>query len=702
MTPSSTFFRSIIFLLLAILLTSSKEAIAQYTPNDYFERGKKMHKQGDLAKAIEYYSYALSLEANCVKCYYNRGMAFMATEKYHKSRSDFDKVLKIDPADTDAYEQRGSLHYLLGNYEAAISDYNFVIQVRPEASMYINRGMAHLEHSNYNSALRDLETAVRLEKNDPETYRIIGDVYFAKNDLETAIEYYGMALEIDPNNEQTLNNRGNTYHEMGLEALALQDYDHAISVYKNSYTYTNRANYWLKQGEYEKSLADCKKATQLDYNNAEAYYCVGLVENAKGNATVSLENFNKAIAIQNNRADFYNGRGLALFQLKEYGDALEDFEQAVTIDPSDAAARDRILDCRQNLGNSAIAQETSEEWEDWGDEETIEEDDTKYEIATASFSNDDLPEEFTARGITNYDFTAKAPAKPVMNRDIDVTTIDASEDFGASQIYENEMTNNKHSNTSSDQLKSEKYLELAEFYFKTNDYKEALQHYESALWHNKEAAIIHWKKAQCLIALEQNEDALLALDKYLTLSPSDVEVIYERGTLRLRTGNIFGAKEDYDKGLSLDSKHTKLLLSRAQWNAHKKYYIKAIEDYNALIQLDPQANSYYQRGLMWFELKTYNKAINDFTAAILDSDIEKHEYYFARGLAYQFSKTTESALYDFDKTISISPRFAKAYMYRAAIKSSMGDKDGTCSDYRKAVSLGYKVKDKINFVSHCK
>ena len=699
MTSSSTYFKGIIFLLLAIFLTSSKKAIAQYTPDDYFERGKKVHKQGDLAKAIEYYSYALSLEANCEKCYYNRGMAFMEIEKYHKSRSDFDKVLKINPADTDAYEQRGGLHYLLGNYEAAISDYNFVIQVRPEASMYINRGMAYLEQSKYNNALRDLETAMRIEKNDPETYRIIGDVYFAKNDLEGAIEYYGMALDLDPNNEQTLNNRGNTFHEMGLEALALQDYDHAISIYKNSYTYTNRANYWLKQGEYEKALADCRKASQLDYNNAEAYYCIGLVENAKGNAAISLENFNKAITIKNNRADFYNGRGLALFQLKEYGDALEDFEQAVTLNPSDAAAKDRILDCRQNLGNSRIAQETSEDWED---EDFVENDNTEEEFATASISNDELPEEFTARGVTNYDFTAKSPAKKVINRDIDINTIVESEEFDTNTIYEEEISNNNISNSSSDQLKSKKYIELADFYFNTKDYKEALQHYESALWHNKEAANIHWQKALCLMALQQNEDALLSLDQYLTLAPSDVDVIYERATLRLRTGNIFGAKEDYDTGLNLDSKHTRLLLSRAQWNAHKGYYLKAIEDYNALIRLDPQANSYYQRGLMWFELKTYNKAINDFTAAILESDIEKHEYYFARGLAYQFIKTTESALYDFDKTILLSPRFAKAYMYRAATKSSMGNQVGTCLDYRKAVSLGYKVTDKINFVSHCK
>jgi len=396
-------------------------------------------------------------------------------------------------------------------------------------------------------------------------------------------------------------------------------------------------------------------------------------------------------------SDFYNGRGLALFQLKEFGDALEDFEQAVTIDPSDAAARDRIIDCRQHLRKNAIAQETSEEWED---EDFIEEDD--FDNAVASTSNDELPEEFTARGVSDYDFTAKTPTKKLANRDVDIQTIVETEEFDTNTIYDDEVSNNELSKSSSNQIKSEKYLELADFYFESNDFKEALQHYESALWHNKEAANIHWKKAQCLIALQQNEDALLSLDQYLTLVPSDVDIIYERAALRLRTGNIFGAKEDYDKGLNLNKQHTKLLLSRAQWNAHKGYYLKAIEDYNVLIQLEPHASNYYQRGLMWFELKTFNKAINDFTAAILESDIEKHEYYFARGLAYQINKATESALYDFDKTILLSPRFAKAYIYRAATKSSIGDQEGTCEDYQKALSLGYKVTDKINFISHCK
>ncbi len=668
-----------VLILVLFLMCFQTSLLAQYTSNDYFERGKQLHQEENFSQAIEYYSLAIGAEGNCEKCLYNRGLALIKLEKYNKALVDFNKVLIMNPADVDAYEQRGGLHYLLGNAKEAISDYNYVIKVNPNAEMHINRGMAYLELGQYYEALRDLEIAAVMDKYDPEAYRVMGDVYFAKSDLEQALEYYDKALAIDPTDERTLNNRGNIYNQTGQEDLAIRDYDQALDNYQNSHTLTNRANYWLKQGDYEKALADCREASRLDYNNAEAYYCTGLVENARGNTAMALENFNKAIAINDNQALYYNGRGLALFTMAQYEDALEDFEQAVSIDPSDAAAKDRIMDCHRKL-----------------------------ETRTVAMQHHNIPnEEFTARGVSEYDFSsnintnkkkddfsASRDIDQILKRDVKTTNLVSMESLTIS-------TPTKMKEVSEGQ-KAKKYLELADFYFASRDYIEALQHYESALWHNKFAEDAYLKKAHCLIALQQNEDALKALDQHLIFHSDDPEAYYHRATLRLRTGNIFGAKEDYDEGLRIDDSHQQLLLSRAQWNADNDFFLKAIEDYSTLISIHPQADIYHQRGMMWFALKNFRKAIEDHTQAILNSDVDKSDFYFARGQAYQFNKAMDLAIYDYDKAIELSPRFAKAYMYRAAAKSSQGDQEGTCIDYQMAINLGFKVTGNIDFISACK
>jgi len=682
MKPASL--KTLLFLtyLFLMVFLFSGSVLAQYTPEEYLEKGKEYHQQGNLAKAIDHYSYTIQLKSDCASCYYNRGLALLEMGKYHKSRYDFDQVLKINPADTDAYEQRGGVHYLLGNYDKAISDFTFVILAKPQANIYINRGMAYLEQVKYNDALRDLENAMNMNEDDPEAYRVIGDTYFAKGEAEQAIEYYSMALNKDPDDQKTLNNRGNTYQQLGMNSLALADYDHAVAVTQNSHTYTNRAKFWLNQGEYDKALVDCRRASQLDYKNAEAYYYIGQVENAKGNTQRALSNFNKAVEINDQRADFYNGRGLALFKLNEFEDALDDFKQAVAIDPSDAAAKDRILDCRERLESYADTNQGSIIKNTIESKSTIEE-----------------TEIFTARGIESANddiqgFSWQTNPKPKKE--------EKSNNQQQLEGLKNNQNQPSDTNGVSSQQKAQKYIELGDFYVGSNDYAEALQHYESAIWHDKYSKTAYLKKAQCLISLQQNNDALLAMDQHLKFHNNEAEAYYMRGSLRFRTGNIFGAKEDYDLGLQLNKNHSGLLESRAQWNADKGYYLKAVDDYSRLIQIAPQANNYYQRGMMWFKLKMYNKSIKDYTEAILGSDVEKSDFYLARGIAYQFNNASELALFDLDKTIALSPRLSKAYLYRAAAKSSLGDQQGTCMDFEIAKSLGYKAIDKIDFVSHCK
>ena len=47
--------------------------------------------------------------------------------------ADFDKALTIDPAHTLAYLNRGTIKYVTGDYEGALSDYSKAIEIRPNA-----------------------------------------------------------------------------------------------------------------------------------------------------------------------------------------------------------------------------------------------------------------------------------------------------------------------------------------------------------------------------------------------------------------------------------------------------------------------------------------------------------------------------------------------------------------------------------------
>ena len=125
---------------------------------------------------------------------------------------------------------------------------------------------------------------------------------------------------------------------------------------------------------------------------------------------------------------------------------------------------------------------------------------------------------------------------------------------------------------------------------------------------------------------------------------------------------------------------------------HFGNFKEAVSDFDKSLRHAPNdASIYYQRGLALFELKDYHRVITDMDSAIQKSSIDRYEYYFLKAKALLFSFQTEKALAYFNKTLSLTPRFAEAYMYRAVTRKQLNDQFGACEDYTMAASLGYNT-----------
>jgi len=51
---------------------------------------------------------------------------------YNQAIADYDKVIELDPKDSETYINRGRTYYYLGNYNQAIADYDKVIEFDPK------------------------------------------------------------------------------------------------------------------------------------------------------------------------------------------------------------------------------------------------------------------------------------------------------------------------------------------------------------------------------------------------------------------------------------------------------------------------------------------------------------------------------------------------------------------------------------------
>ncbi len=68
------------------------------------------------------------------------------------------------------YKQRGAPYHALGDYKAAVKDYDEAIRLNAEdANAYYNRSASHKALGNHEAAERDLTVAAELssKRNDP-------------------------------------------------------------------------------------------------------------------------------------------------------------------------------------------------------------------------------------------------------------------------------------------------------------------------------------------------------------------------------------------------------------------------------------------------------------------------------------------------------------------------------------------------------
>lgn len=177
------------FLLCAILASNSVSTSAEEINIEKinFELGVSCLKQNDYNQAIKYFVLVIQKNPKNIEAHYNLALAYKKSGLSEKSVSEFDRVVKLinDPQ----------------NFQAKGVDIN---KLRQE-----NR----ILHSNELAADKyELYSKVKSQEND---YIDLGDMHFDNQQFETAVEYYNLALQINPYNDFTYFKIAKSYMDAG-------------------------------------------------------------------------------------------------------------------------------------------------------------------------------------------------------------------------------------------------------------------------------------------------------------------------------------------------------------------------------------------------------------------------------------------------------------------------------------------------------
>lgn len=182
-----------------------------------------------------------------------------------------------------AYVIRGTAQYIYREYDKAIADYSSAIRLKPDLVIaYYNRGIAYQEKGDWDRAIADYDRAILLSPDDLVLYINRGLVRAAKGQLDLAIADYDRAIELSPNSALPYNNRGVVYARKNDHVRAIADYNRAIELFPGyAHAWLNRGRSYFELHDYDRAVADTKQALLIDPSSNLARENLKEAEDAK-------------------------------------------------------------------------------------------------------------------------------------------------------------------------------------------------------------------------------------------------------------------------------------------------------------------------------------------------------------------------------------------------------------------------------------
>jgi tetratricopeptide (TPR) repeat protein len=116
-------------------------------------------------------------------------------------------VIRLNPRNAIAYDNRGSTYAQKREYAKAIEDYTEAIRLDPKApSVFYNRGIAYTKEEDYDKAIKDYTEALRLYPDLAAAYNNRALACHKKGEYDKAIADFTTSLRLEPKDAYALNN----------------------------------------------------------------------------------------------------------------------------------------------------------------------------------------------------------------------------------------------------------------------------------------------------------------------------------------------------------------------------------------------------------------------------------------------------------------------------------------------------------------
>src|SRR5215211_3807010 len=152
-------------------------------------------------KAIDAYLYAIAIDEKFDYAYRNIGDAYIRLRKYKEAIEALEKVLELSKPEEVIYEAIGHCYDHLKNYAQARFHYRKALHLNPEDSkLHYKIACTYYNEGQWTSAVKQLESALKIQRLQPEYNLLMGECKLQLNELKEAVQFLSTAVRVRPKN----------------------------------------------------------------------------------------------------------------------------------------------------------------------------------------------------------------------------------------------------------------------------------------------------------------------------------------------------------------------------------------------------------------------------------------------------------------------------------------------------------------------
>jgi tetratricopeptide (TPR) repeat protein len=191
----------------------------------------------------------------------------------------------------------------------------------------------HFQSEDFKNAKSEIDKAIKLDPTQPKSYILRGDIFYARKDYDPAIRDFQTAIKLDKESNIVWKKMRRTEKFLAEQFEASEEKQHLLTALELLY-----------EGENQKASVECEKVKELLPPIAVAYNFYGLIMAEMGNLDSARDSF--LVAVSLNRI-FSNGWN----NLRYVEEIVEEEKYFSIIEPQNSLS-EPAMDASQLMGDS--------------------------------------------------------------------------------------------------------------------------------------------------------------------------------------------------------------------------------------------------------------------------------------------------------------------------------------------------------------